>query len=97
MNYLGGGVEGCCPSHYIVHRKSPGLVGWQGLILCQGVGTSIGRGLQERKLGESLLGHGQRMAVRAVGEGSSGKLVKFVRHSYEIDMNSYQIYSLAFV
>ena len=27
VNYLGGGVQGCCLGHYIVHCKCPGLVG----------------------------------------------------------------------
>ena len=27
VNYFGGGVEGCCPGHYILHRKCPQLVG----------------------------------------------------------------------
>ena len=68
MNYLGGGVEGCCPGHYILHSKGPGLVGHllhlvvgdrHGLVLRQGVGSSIGVALQGDKLGESLLGRGR--------------------------------------
>ena len=27
VNYLRGGVEGCCPAHYIVHPQCPRLVG----------------------------------------------------------------------
>ena len=93
-NHLGGEVEGCYPGHYIVHCKGPGLVGRllhvvmgdrQGFVLHKGVGSSIGAGLQGRKLGESLRGHGQRKALRAVEEGNGGKLGKFVRISYEFE------------
>ena len=54
VNNLGGGVQGCSPGHYILRCKRPGLVGhllhlvmgdWQGLILRQGVGSSMGPGL----------------------------------------------------
>ena len=69
VNYLRGGVEGCCPCHYILHRKCPRLVcrllhllvgDGEGLVLRQGVGSSIGAGLQGGKLGHGLLIHGQR-------------------------------------
>ena len=52
-----GGVEGCCPDNYILHRKCPRpvchllhLVGGDGedLVLRQGVGTSVRAGLHRR-------------------------------------------------
>ena len=53
VNDLGGGVQGCCPGYYILHCEGPGVVGrlfhlvmgdWEGLILRQGVTSSIGPG-----------------------------------------------------
>ena len=90
MNYLRGGVEGCCPSHYIIHRKCPRLVGrvlhvvvgdGEGLVLRPVVGSSIRARLQGGELGQSLLGHGhikrQRKALRAVRKRNSGEWGKF--------------------
>ena len=59
---------------------------WQGLIPRQAVSSSIGMGLQGRKMGKSLR-HCQRKAVRVVGERNSGKWGEFVRNWYEIHTN----------
>ena len=90
VSYLREGIEGCCPGHYIIHRKCPQLVGrllnlvvgyMEGLVLRQGVGSRIGAGLQGGQLGQSLLGHGQKegqmKALRAVGKRNSGEWGKF--------------------
>ena len=67
VNYLRGGVEGCCPGHHIIHPQRPRLVGrllhlvggdGEGLVLRQGVGSRIGAGLQGGELRQSLLEHG---------------------------------------
>ena len=51
VNDIGGGVEGCCPAHNIVHPQCPRLVGCflqlvvghgEGLVLREGVGSRIG-------------------------------------------------------
>ena len=63
---------------------------WQGLILRQGVRSSMGPGLKGHKLRESLA-HCQRKALRAVGEANSGKWGKFVRNSYEMGTKLVQI------
>ena len=58
VNSLGRGVHGCCPGHYIFHCERPGVAcclphlmmgDWEGLILRQGVGSSIRCGLQGRR------------------------------------------------
>ena len=89
-NYLGGGVEGCCPAHYIVHPHCPQLVGrllhlvvgdGEGLVLRQGVGSRFRAELQGGELGQRLLGHGhnkrQIRALRAVRKRNSGNWGKF--------------------
>ena len=116
VNNLGGGVQGWCPSHSILDCEGPGLVGrllylvrgdWQGLILRQGVGSSIGLGLQGRELRKTLE-HRQIKALRAVRQRNSGKWGKFVRNWYKIRTNfvqilstfcgiSFEIHSLGFV
>ena len=62
MNYVRGGVEGCCLAHYIIHRRCPRLAGrllhlvvgdGEGLVLRQGVGSTIGAGLQGGELRQS--------------------------------------------
>ena len=90
VNYLGGGVEGCCPATYIVHPQCPRLVGrllqlvlgdGKGLVLRQGVGSRIGAGLQGGELPQRLLGHGHKKsqikALRAVRQRISGNWGKF--------------------
>ena len=85
VNNLGGGVEGCCPVHNIVHPQCPRLVGrllqlvvgdGEGLVLHQGVGSRIRAGLQGGELRQCLLGDGQkkrqRKALRAVRKRKSG-------------------------
>ena len=85
VNYLGGGVEGCCPAHYMVHHQCPRLVGrllhlavgdGEGLVLRQGVGSRIGAGLQGGEPRQPLLGHGQKKRqgkdLRAVRKRNSG-------------------------
>ena len=63
VNDLGGGVQRCCPGHYFFHCERPGVVrrllhlvmgDWEGLILRQGVGSSITPGLQGRQLRKRL-------------------------------------------
>ena len=90
VNYLRGGVEGCCPAHYIDHPQCPQLVGrllhlvvgdGEGLVLRKGVGSRIGAGLQGGELRQRLLGHGekkrQRKALRAVRKRNSGNWGEF--------------------
>ena len=85
VNDIGGGVEGCCSAHNIVHPQCPRLVGCllqlvvghrEGLVVGEGVSSGIRAGLQGGELGQSLLGHGhkkmQRKALRAVRKRSSG-------------------------
>ena len=100
VDRIGGGVEGCCPAHNIIHPQCPRLVGrllqlmvgdGEGLVVGEGVGSGIGAGLQAGEPGQSLLGHGQkkmqRKALRAVRKRNSGNWGKFVRISYEFRAN----------
>ena len=73
VNHIGGGVEGCCPAHNIVHPECPRLVGCllqlvvgdgEGLIVGEGVGSGIEVGQQAGGLGQGLLGHGQKRRQR---------------------------------
>ena len=90
---LGGGLEGCCPAHNIIHPQGPQsvrrllqlMVGdGEGLVMGEGVGA---RG-QAGELRHSLLGHCQkrmrRKALRALRKRKSGNEGKFVRNSDEI-------------
>ena len=63
VNNLGGGLQGCCPGHYVFHCECAGVVcclialvmgDWQGLILGEGVGSSIRPGLQGCIVGKVL-------------------------------------------
>ena len=96
VNDLGGGVEGCCPAHNIIHPQCPRqvrrllqlMVGdGEGLVVGEGVGCGVGARGQAGELGHSLLGHGQkkmrRKALRAVRKRNSGNEGKFVRNSCE--------------
>ena len=91
VNHIGGGVEGCCPAHNIVHPQCPRLVGrllqlvvgdGEGLVVREGVGSGIGAELQAGELGQGLLRHGQkkmqRKALRAVRKRNNGNRGKFV-------------------
>ena len=58
VDHIGGGVEGWCPAHNIIHPQCPRLVGrllqlmvgdWEGLVVGQGVGSGIGARLQGRR------------------------------------------------
>ena len=93
VNYLRGGVQGCCHGHYIPHRKCPRpvcrllhlvVVDGEGLLPRQGVNSGIGARLQGGELGQSLVGHGhkkrQKKALRAVRERNTGNWGKFVRN-----------------
>ena len=104
VNHTGGGVQGCCPAHNIIHSQCPRLVGcllqWvagdgEGLVVGEGVGSGIGAGLQAGELGQCLLGHGQkkmqRKALRAVRKQNSANWGKFARDSYEIHTNFVRI------
>ena len=106
MDHIGGGVEGCCPAHTIIHPRCPRqvrrllqvMVGdGEGLVVGQGVGCGVGARGQGGELGQSLLGHGQkkmrRKALRAVRKRKSGNEGKFVPNSYEIGTNSYEIHA----
>ena len=96
VNYLGGGVEGCRPAHYIVQPQCPRLVGsllqlvvgdGEGLVLRHGVSSKIGAGMQGGELRQCLLGHGQKKtqgkALRGVRKRNSVNWGKFVRISCE--------------
>ena len=100
MNDLGGGVEGCCPAHNIIHpqchrqvrRLLQLMVGdGEGLVVGEGVGCGVGARAQAGELGQSVLGHGQkrmrRKALRAVRKRNSGNEGKFVQNSYEFVLN----------
>ena len=67
----------------------------EGLVLGQGVGRAIAARLQAGRLGQSLLGHGQkkmrRKALRDVRRRSGGNWGKFVQNSYEIGTNLVRI------
>ena len=70
---LGGGVEGCCPAHNIIHPQCPRpvrrllqlMVGdGEGLVVGEGVGCGVGARGQAGELGHSLLGHDQKRMRR---------------------------------
>ena len=97
---IGGGVEGCCPAHNIIHPQSPRQVrrvlqlrvgDGEGLVMGEGVGCGVGARGQAGELRHSLLVHCQkrmrRKALRAVRKRNSGNEGKFVRNSYEIRAN----------
>ena len=66
---IGGGVEGCCPAHNIIHPQCPRLVrhllqlmvgDGEGLVMGEGVGCGVGARGQAGELRHSLLGHCQK-------------------------------------
>ena len=70
---LGGGVEGCCPGHNIIHpqcprqvcRLLPLMVGdGEGFVVGEGVGCGVGARGRAGELGHSLLGHDQKRMRR---------------------------------
>ena len=70
---LGGGVEGCCLAHNIIHPQCPRqvrcllqlMVGdGEGLVVGKGVGCGVGVRGQAGELGHSLLGHCQKRMRR---------------------------------
>ena len=94
---IGGGVEGGCPAHDVIHPQCLGLVrcllqlmvgNGEGLVVGEGVGCGVGARGQAGELRHSLLGHCQkrmrRKALRAVRKRNSGK-------SYEIRTNFVRI------
>ena len=93
---IGGGVEGGCPAHDVIHPQCLRLVrcllqlmvgSGEGLVVGEGVGCGVGARGQAGELRHSLLGHCQkrmrRKALRAVRKRNSGNEGKFVRNSYE--------------
>ena len=69
VNDLGGGVEGRCPAHNIIHPQCPRQVrrllqlmvkDGEGLVAGEGVGYGVGPRGQAGDLGHSLLGHCQK-------------------------------------
>ena len=69
VNEQGGGVEGCCPAHNIIHPQCPRqvrrllqlMVGdGEGVLVGEGVGHGVGPRGQAGDLGRSLLGHCQK-------------------------------------
>ena len=96
VEHIGGGVEGCCRAHNIIHPQCPPLVcrllqlmvgDGEGLVVGEGVGCGVGARGQGGELGHSLLGYGQknmrRKALRAVRKRNSGNEGKFARNSCE--------------
>ena len=82
VDHIGGGVEGCCPAHNIIHPQCPRLlhrllqlmVGDQeGLVMGEGVGCGDGARGQAGELGHSLLGHGQKKMRREFESGEKAK------------------------
>ena len=70
---LGGGVEGCCPAHDVIHPQCPRsvrrllqlMVGdREGLVVGEGVGCRVGARGQAGELGHSLLGHDSKRRMR---------------------------------
>ena len=73
INHIGGGVEGCCPAHNIIHPQCPRhvrrllqfVVGdGEGLVVGEGVGCGVGARGPAGELGHSLLGHCQKRMQR---------------------------------
>ena len=104
VDHIGGGVEGCCPAHNIIHPPCPRqvrrllqlMVGdGEGFVGGEGVGCGVGARGQAGELGHGLLGHGQkkmrRKALRAMRKRNRRNEGKFVRNSYEFRTNSYEI------
>ena len=69
VNDLGGGVEGCCHAHNIIHPQCPRLVrrllqlmvgDGEGLVVGEGVDCGFGAQGQAGELGHSLLEHCQK-------------------------------------
>ena len=59
VDHIGGGVEGCCPAHNIIHPQCPRLVrrllqlmvgDGEGLVVGEGVGSGVGARLHASKL-----------------------------------------------
>ena len=59
VDHIGGGVEGCCPTHNINHAQCPQLVSrllqlmvgdGEGLVVGEGVGSGVGARLQAGEL-----------------------------------------------
>ena len=70
---LGGGVEGCCPAHNIIHPQCPRpvrrllqlMVGdGEGLVVGEGVGCGVRARGQAGEVGHSLLGHDSKRMRR---------------------------------
>ena len=101
---IGGGVEGCCPAHNIIHPQCPRLVrrllqlmvgDGEGLVMGEGVGCGVGARGQAGELRQSMLGRCQKRmrtkALTAVRKRNSGTDGKFVRNPYEIRANFVRI------
>ena len=82
VNDLGGGVEGCCPAHNIIHPKCPRqvrrllqlMVGdGEGLVMGEGVGCGVGARGQAGELRHTLLGHRQKRMQREFESCSKAK------------------------
>ena len=70
---IGGGVEGGCPAHDVIHPQCPRLVrrllqlmvgDGEGLVKGEGVGCGVGARGQAGELGHSLLGHDSKRRMR---------------------------------
>ena len=70
---LGGGVDGCCPAHDVMHPQCPRpvrrllqlMVGdGEGLVVGEGVDCGVGARGQAGELGHSLLGNDSKRRMR---------------------------------